>query len=279
MTGQGHDDLTSSGGGGDADEATPFRSAEQWLAERGIEPQPIRVDPGSGDDVPDGQPAPADRPPPSAREAAQLATEAPATVPGQGHDPASGVPGADGADTDLPSDATDAATPREPGPLMDEVSRAVAFVQRSTARTPASTGRLERKLRDRDVPAAAIRLALQDAAEQGLVDDRAYAAALVAEGREKGHAPRRLRADLRTRELPEDVIETALGEVRDRDPEAVAFDVAQRKSRSYRGLDAEKAFRRLVAYLARRGHNEHVARKVARQVVFDDREDDRVAGH
>nr|WP_274388088.1 regulatory protein RecX [Salsipaludibacter albus] len=162
---------------------------------------------------------------------------------------------------------------------MDEVSRAVAFIQRSTARTPASTGRLERKLRDRDVPAAAIPLALQDAAEQGLVDDRAYAAALVAEGREKGHAPRRLRADLRTRELPEDVIETALGEVRDRDPEAVAFDVAQRKARSYRDLDAEKAFRRLVAYLARRGHNEHVARKVARQVVFDDREDDRVAGH
>ncbi|MBY5163506.1 regulatory protein RecX [Salsipaludibacter albus] len=276
MTGQGHDDLTSRSDADVADEATPFRSAEQWLAERGIEPQPIRVDPGSGDDASDGPPAPADRPPPSAREAAQLATEAPATIPGHGHDPASEVPGADGTDTDLESDA---AEPREPGPLMDEVSRAVAFIQRSTARTPASTGRLERKLRDRDVPAAAIPLALQDAAEQGLVDDRAYAAALVAEGREKGHAPRRLRADLRTRELPEDVIETALGEVRDRDPEAVAFDVAQRKARSYRDLDAEKAFRRLVAYLARRGHNEHVARKVARQVVFDDREDDRVAGH
>lgn len=291
MTGHGHDDLSSSqrpdpesdrsepaqdtsdGPEPDDGDGTSFRSAEQWLAEQGIERKPIRVRTSSPEAAPEAEAAPG--PAPSTREVAQLATEAPPVIPGEGHD----LPGPD--PTGEPDDQAHdhGREPTSPGPLMDEVSRALAFIQRSTASTPASCGRLERKLRDRDVPAAAIRLALADARDQGLVDDRAFAAALVTEGREKGHAPTRLRSDLRKREFSDEVIDLALGEIGDRDPEAAAFDVAHRKARSYRNLDAETAFRRLVGYLARRGHNEHVARKVARQVVFDDREDDRVAGH
>ncbi len=266
----------------DDDVSASFRSAEDWLAERGVQRREIRVVPGAPphstpdstpDGSPEGTPADADEsplPPPSGREVAQLATEAPPAVPGEGHDL---VPGGDAP----PSPSS--ADPTPPAELGDEVARALAFVRRSTASTPASTPRLARKLADRDVPAAAIRLALADAAEQGLVDDRAMARALVEEGRDKGHAPRRLRADLRTRELPDDVIDEAMDRIGDRDPEAVAFDVAARKAQSYRGLDAETTFRRLVGFLARRGHNEGLARKVARQVVFDDREADRVTGH
>lgn len=247
-----------------------FRSAEEWLADKGVERRPIRVSPGPSD--PDGSPQAA----PSAREVGQLATEAPPAVPGDGTDPnAPGAP-AVAADPGL-DDPTDTPSPR--GDLGDEVARALAFIRRSTASTPAATLRLERKLVDREVPAAAIRLALEDAAAQGLVDDRAMAAALVEEGREKGHAPRRLRSDLRKRQLPDDVIDEAMDRIGDRDPEAVAFDIAARKARSYRGLDAETTFRRLVGFLARRGHSEGLARKVSRQVVFDDREDDRIAGH
>lgn len=252
-----------------ADEPQP-RSAEQWLAERGISREPIKVpapEQGADRDAGDAQ-----GPPPSAREAAQLANEAPPRVPGRGVDP--DAPG--GADPGGP-DAERPGSSR--GNLGDEVSRAIAFIQRSTARTPASSGRLRRKLADRDVPTPAIRLAIEQAVDQGLVDDETLAAALADEGREKGHAPKRIRADLRKREFDEDVITAALDRFDDRDPEAVAFDAARRKVNSLRGLDTEKAFRRLFGYLSRRGHNQHVARKIARQVIFDDREHERIAGH
>lgn len=256
MTGGGPDDSTGAG----------FRSAEDWLAAKGIERRPIRVDPGPADGE---NPSPSG-PDPSARELGQLATEAPPVVPGDGADPH--APGADAIA------APDDGVPSPPAELGDEVSRALAFIQRSTASTPAASGRLERKLRSRDVPAAAIRVAMADARAQGLVDDAAMADALVEEGRAKGYAPRRLRADLRKRELADDVIDAAMDQIGDRDPEAVAFDVAARKAREYSGLHAETAFRRLVGFLARRGHNEGLARKVARQVIFDDRESDRVTG-
>ncbi len=254
--------------GTDDNESAGFRSAEEWLAAKGIERRAIRVDPGPAD----GDDTRPPEPDPSAREVGQLATEAPPVVPGDGVDPQ--APGADA--TVSPGDES---APSPPGELGDEVSRALAFVQRSTSSTPASSGRLERKLAARDVPAVAIRLAMADARAQGLVDDVAMADALVEEGRAKGFAPRRLRADLRKRELPDDVIDAAMGRIGDRDPEAVAFDVAASKAREYGGLDAETAFRRLVGFLARRGHNEGLARKVARQVVFDARESDRVTGH
>ena len=63
------------------------------------------------------------------------------------------------------------------------------------------------------------------------------------------------------------------------DPEAVAFEVARRKAGSYAHLEPEAAYRRLVGYLARRGHAEGLARKVARQVVWVEREQDRITGH
>lgn len=265
----------SPSGTGSGEPSGSFRSAEEWLASKGIERRPITVEPEVGPDETSGTDADAGpAAPPSARELGQLATEAPAVVPGAGVDPAT-----PGGQPEPEPDASPDAPVGERRELGDEVARALTFIQRSTASAPASSGRLARKLADRDVPAAAIRLAMADATDQGLVDDRAMAAALVAEGRAKGHAPRRLRTDLRKRELPDDVVDVALATIGDRDPEAVAFDVAQRKAREYRSLDAETSFRRLVGFLARRGHNEGLARKVARQVVFDDRESDRVAGH
>ncbi|MGH3442654.1 MAG: regulatory protein RecX [Nitriliruptorales bacterium] len=165
-----------------------------------------------------------------------------------------------------------------PGGLGDEVSRAVAYALRATANTPMSEGRLRRRLGERDVPAAVIDLAMERARTEGIVDDGALAAALVEEGRRKGHAPLRIRTDLQRRELPEAAIEAALATIGDRDEEAAAFDVAQRRAASYRGVDAETAFRRLTGFLSRRGYTDGLSRKVARQVVFHDREPERTAG-
>ncbi len=279
----------------DPSDDVDFRSAEQWLAERGIERQRIRVTPPPGDDAASPDRATSAQgashpvaPPPSAREVRQLASQPPPAVPGEGH-PVPAPPGpSDGTSVPGPEDPAAGVAAADPTPvaagkphadLSDEVSRAVAFIRRSTATTPASSGRLRRKLEERDVPEPAIGLALEDAEGQGLVDDAAFATALADEGRAKGHAATRIRRDLRKREFDEDVIAVALARHNDRDPEAVAFEVARSKAGSLRGVDAEKAFRRLVGHLARRGHSEWVARKVARQVVFNELEDDVISGH
>ncbi len=271
-------DAADTGAPGD-DGPVTFRSAEEWLAERGIERERIKVTvPADAElDADAGGPGVADAaaatpsstepvpaagamPAPGAREVHQLATEPPPAIPGEGHDAPIG-------------------SGRDHPDLSDEVTRAVTFIQRSTASGPASTGRLQRKLAARDVPAPAIRLALDQARDQGLVDDAAFAAALSDEGRAKGHAEKRIRKDLRTREFDDDVIAATMARHNDRDPEAVAFEVARTKASSLRGVDSETAFRRLVGHLSRRGHNEWVARKVAREVVFNELEDDVITGH
>jgi regulatory protein len=235
---------------------TPFRSAEDWLADRGVRRDPIRVAPTPPAEAPTAAPPPPPPPPPTGPSDA-VAAAADRTV-------SSAV-------------QTDAAVERED--LGDAVARAVAFLRRSTAMHPASEQRLRDKLEQRDTPAPVINLALEQARRERIVDDAALIHALADERRAKGHAASRIRMDLRKRGFPDDLIDTALEATEREDPEAVAFGVARAKASSYGHLEPEAAFRRLVGYLARRGHPEGLARKVARQVVWVEREDERVAGH
>ena len=245
----------------------PFRDAEAWLAERGVRRDPLHVRPAdeSATEAPpagDG-PAPPGAPPAevSAREAMRLAEA-----------------GADEAVRAADQDAADPQRRTEPR-LEDEVAEAVAFVRRSTANAPQAEGRLAAKLADRGWPPAVVDQALARCRQAGLVDDDAMAAALVDEGRRKGHAATRLRSDLQRRGLAADVIERVLAPLADEDPEAAAFAVARQKADTLTGVSAETAFRRIVGHLARRGHPEALARKVARAAVFDARDEQRVAGH
>ena len=223
--------------------------AEQWLRQRGVERDELTAPP-----PPTTASTGADRTDVSLREAVRLATELPAPV-------------------------IDPVTAAVEESLADEVSRAMAYVRRATASTPMSEGRLRGRLVDRDFSGPAIDRALAQARAQRHVDDEALARALAREGTAKGHAPSRIRRDLRKRELASDAIEAALDEVVPTDLEAAAFDLAQRKARSSRDAAPEAAFRRVVGHLARRGYSPDLARRVARQVIFEDREPDRITGH
>jgi regulatory protein len=254
------------------------RDAEAWLAERGIERQPIRLTPQPGEvaDLAGGEAAgspvgvpvadplagdgPGSGPPPSAREATQLAEASRAEAERQ---------------------AADAAATRPPpaSSLADDVAEGLAFVRRSTANAPQSVGRLRRKLAERDTPAAAIDLVIERAHAERLVDDAAIAASLVEERRAKGHAPSRLRRDLAARGFDVQVIDGALAAVEAEDQEAAAFAVARDKADRLTGVDAETAYRRTVGYVARRGYPEGLARKVARLAVDVTRDPARTAGH
>ncbi len=283
----------------------PFRDAEAWLAERGVRRDPLRVpteppeppDPGGPEPLADGAPAGGD-PASGARSAATTDT-----APGPDGGPPAPPHVADLSDPGAAREDTPPMTAREAARLAassadetlrrtdeglggtsvsqprleDEVADAVSFVQRSTANTPQAEGRLTEKLRERGWGESVVEQAMERCRRIGLVDDAAMAAALVEEGRRKGHAPRRLRADLRRRGLGDDVIRKAMAGIENEDPEAAAFAVARDKARTLTGVDAETAFRRIVGHLARRGHPEALARKVARSAVFDARDAQRTA--
>jgi regulatory protein len=141
-----------------------------------------------------------------------------------------------------------------------------------------SEGRLRDRLAQREFSPPAIDLALERARKERLVDDPALALALAEQGVTKGHAPSRIAHDLRKRELPNDVIEAALAAATPTDLEAAAFAVARSKARATQGAEPEAAFRRVMGHLARRGYPEALARRVARQAVFEDQDADRIAG-
>lgn len=232
--------------------------AEAWLRDRGVAREALKAAPPAGSDSDE-------RTPVSAREAVRLASELPLPTAGPGRP----------SQPDLPGDPVDDVV-RET--LSDEVAKATAYVRRATANTPMSEGRLRDRLAKREFSPPAIDLALERARKERLVDDAALALALAEQGVTKGHAPTRIAHDLRKRELPNDVIEAALAAATPTDLEAAAFAIAKSKARASQGTEPEAAFRRVMGHLARRGYPEALARRVARQAVFEDRDTDRIAG-
>ncbi len=164
-------------------------------------------------------------------------------------------------------------------PLDDEaVAAALATIVRSTNAAPASEGRLRARLLERGHDEHVVDEALRRAREQRFVDDVGLSTALVAEWQTSGHAPRRIRDSLRKRGFYEAVIERAVAPVEEQDQYAVAFDLAVTRAKALAHLDAETAYRRVVGFVARRGHGEGIARKAARDAVYDARADDRTQG-
>ncbi|MFT5223991.1 MAG: regulatory protein [Glaciecola sp.] len=248
------------------EEELALGSAERWLAERGVERHALivrrdepQVDLEAEPDLPADTDEQAEEPAP---EAATEATQ------GEPHDAA-----------DQDEVGLDAERPAPGDGVGDGVIRAMGYIRSATAMTPISEGRLRGKLEKREYPAIVIRLALEQARKERLVDDVAFAAALVDESLAKGHAPRRIREDLYQRGFDRDLIVETMARTESQDPEAAAFAVARDRADSLSGLDPEKAYRRLVAYLARRGHPEGLARKVARQVLWVEREAQASAEH
>ena len=232
----------------------PFKDAEAWLAERGVRRDPIRLEPVSS-----GQVA-ADASPVTSREAAGAAAQAQLDE-AQRHGDEQALPDPDAAG------------------LGDDVSEALAFIRRSTGGSPQSEQRVADKLRERGFAAAVVERAMQRARDGGLVDDAAMVSALVEERRGKGHAPARIRRDLRERGFDDELLDVALADADREDPRAAAFAVACDKAEQCGHLAAETAFRRVAAHVARRGYPEGLARKVAREAVFTAREQERTAGH
>ena len=118
------------------------------------------------------------------------------------------------------------------------------------------------KLASRNVPDDVATRLLDRFEEVGLIDDAAFAREVaqrqvaVAAGRAQ---------ELRRKGIDDEVARDVLDDVDDEDEVEAARRLVQAKLRSVRSLDRDKAVRRLVGMLARKGHSSSVAFRVVKE--------------
>jgi len=108
--------------------------------------------------------------------------------------------------------------------------------------------------------------------EVGLVDDGALAEMIArTRHRERGHARRAIRDELRRKGFEAPEIEGALGEISDEDEQTAAASLAARRWEALRTLPQEARIRRVVATLGRKGYEPGMAFTLVRALKDADR--------
>jgi regulatory protein len=121
------------------------------------------------------------------------------------------------------------------------------------------------KLAKKEVPAELAAALLDRFEEVGLVDDGAFARAWIASRQPgKGLARRALAQELRRKGIDDEVAREALDEIDPDDEDSAARALVRKKLRTMRGLEHDKATRRLVGMLARKGYPPGMAFAVVR---------------
>jgi regulatory protein len=160
---------------------------------------------------------------------------------------------------------------RDLGPEADRESVARKILLDQLTGRARTRSDLEKKLAQRGVPAEVATRLLDRFEEVGLVDDAAFAREWVAQRQEgRGLARRALAQELRRKGIDDEVARDALGEIDESDEIEAARVLVRRKLRSVSGLDTDKAVRRLVGMLARKGHSSGVAYRVVREELDAD---------
>jgi regulatory protein len=125
---------------------------------------------------------------------------------------------------------------------------------------PRSRREIDSYLQKRDVSQVQIEIVIGRLEHAGLLDDEAFARFWV-ENRERfrPRGRRALRYELRTKGVSEEIIERALELV---DAPDSAYRSAGKKARQLAGLDRQTFYRKMIAFLSRRGFAYEVARDV-----------------
>ena len=128
-----------------------------------------------------------------------------------------------------------------------------------------SRSELAGKLAAKGVPDDLAARLLDRFEEVGLVDDEAFARAWVSSrGPGKGLARRALAQELRRKGVADDVAREALDEIDPGAEEETARALVRKRMRSMQGVDGDKATRRLVGLLARKGYSPGLAFSVVK---------------
>jgi regulatory protein len=148
---------------------------------------------------------------------------------------------------------------------IDERYKAMDKAVRYLARRPHSTGEIRGKLRAKQFDDEIISYVIQRLEELGYVNDLEFARFWVRERdtfRPRG--PQALRAELRNKRVPNEMIDEAVSEI---DMLDAARRAAQKKVSSLRGKDRQTFRRRLGGYLSRRGFSYDTVNTVINELL------------
>ena len=133
---------------------------------------------------------------------------------------------------------------------------------------PRTRAQLATTLRERNVPDDVAQRVLDRFEEVALIDDRAFAMMWVESRQRARHlSGRALRSELRTKGVPDELINEAVGSVTAEDELRGAREVAARKARSVVGLPRAVQVRRISGALSRKGYGSAVCAQVVREAL------------
>lgn len=153
---------------------------------------------------------------------------------------------------------------------LDLRARAYDRAVRLLARRPRSEGEVRRHLRRRrkgqePLHQEHVDWVVQKLTDQGYLDDAAFAEYWVEQrNRFKPLAPSALRYELRSKGVPDAIIDEVLA--RQQDNASLALTAARTRARRWRSLDEEEFRRKMNYFLQRRGFDWETIRTVTAQV-------------
>lgn len=165
----------------------------------------------------------------------------------------------------------DAEPPGPPASPEEQEKRAREIVLRQLTMMARSRHQLAEKLRTAGIREEIISSVLDRFTEVGLVDDAAYAEAVVRGGREsRSLSVRALKMELAKKGVDAETAQEALAGITSTDEEEVARRFAEKKARATVGLERAVRERRIAGALARKGFSAGISYRVMREVLEAD---------
>ena len=143
---------------------------------------------------------------------------------------------------------------------------------RLLAARPRGSWETAQRLRSRGFNPSAASEAVGRMEEAGLLDDVAFAQQFARNRAEKGHGPSRILSDLLHKGVDRSLAQRAIAEaisIEEGDLLSQAEELAGKRARQLGKLAPDKKVRRIVGYLARRGHGGGEVVAMVRRVVAD----------
>jgi len=151
--------------------------------------------------------------------------------------------------------------------VEDQLQKAKDAAYRYLSYRARSVAEVRDKLREKDFAAKVVTEVIDDLQRQKLLDDREFARRWVEARLPRAYGARKLAQDLRHKGVATGVIDEVIAEyapVLDSSERTVAL--LSKQAWRYRGLAPDKAKRRMLGFLARRGCDAEMARAAVEQV-------------
>lgn len=139
---------------------------------------------------------------------------------------------------------------------------------RALERRPFARLDLGRRLMQRGHPPAAVTAALDRAAAAGVLDDERFARHYVQTRTARGRGPARLRRELSVQGVASSLIDRVLAEeISEEQTRATILALALKRAGQLQALERPARLRRVLAFLARRGHTGSEVRRLVRAAI------------